>query len=34
MEVNFATDHHPGTNIKRSQIAFQVAVTFIALSLG
>jgi len=32
MVTNFATDRHPGTNIKRSQIAF--AVTSIALNLG
>jgi len=32
MVTNFATDHHPGTNTKRSKIAF--AATSIVLSLG
>jgi len=32
MKVNLATDHHPETNIKRSQIA--IAVISIALDLG
>ena len=31
MEINFATHRHPGTNTKRSQVAF--AATSIALNL-